>query len=127
MLLASMVLPLLYYLAGIYTEKAKSNWGCEVSHKIGSWSQFSGEGQAQAPGHKTTKGMSAMEDFRCQCKKIICQIEGDTIIIKCRHCKRYIHVNTKGITNIEFRLTADRSETGPAVVNLSRQEHLNQA
>lgn len=48
-----------------------------------------------------------MENFRCQCKKIVCQIEGDTVIIKCRHCKRYIHIHTKGLVQIEYRLTPD--------------------
>lgn len=48
-----------------------------------------------------------MENFRCQCKKIVCQIEGDTIIIKCRHCKRYIHIRTKGLMHIEYRLTPE--------------------
>lgn len=41
--------------------------------------------------------MGAMEDLRCKCGKIICQIEGSSIIIKCRHCKRLIIIETKGI------------------------------
>jgi hypothetical protein len=45
-----------------------------------------------------------MNQFRCQCKKIICQIEGDVIIIKCRHCKRYLHIVTEGIKEIQFKL-----------------------
>ncbi|HHX50880.1 MAG TPA: hypothetical protein GX711_05545 [Clostridia bacterium] len=45
-----------------------------------------------------------MQDFRCTCKKIIFQIEDDRIIIKCRHCKRYIHIRTKGLIDVEFRL-----------------------
>lgn len=45
-----------------------------------------------------------MHDFRCACKKIVFQIEGDTIIIKCRHCKRYIHIHTKGLIDIEYSL-----------------------
>ncbi len=44
-----------------------------------------------------------MQNFRCQCKKITFQLEGDTIIIKCRHCKRYIYITTSGIENIEFK------------------------
>jgi sensor histidine kinase YesM len=48
-----------------------------------------------------------MEFFRCQCKKIICQIDTDTVIIKCRHCKRYIHIKTKGIEEIKYSLTSD--------------------
>ncbi|MHB1419127.1 MAG: hypothetical protein ACYCX4_05985 [Bacillota bacterium] len=45
-----------------------------------------------------------MMDFRCTCHKIVCQIEGDSIIIMCRHCKRYIHIHTKGILDIEYKL-----------------------
>ncbi|HHY59326.1 MAG TPA: hypothetical protein GX504_01805 [Clostridia bacterium] len=45
-----------------------------------------------------------MKDFRCQCKKIVFQIEGDTIIIKCRHCKRYIHIRTKGLIDVQYKL-----------------------
>jgi len=56
-----------------------------------------------------------MENFRCQCKKIVCQIEGDMVIIKCRHCKRYIHIKTKGIIDIQFRLSATFSSSVPAV------------
>lgn len=57
-----------------------------------------------------------MENFRCQCKKIVCQIEGDTIVIKCRHCKRYIHIHTKGIVNIEYKLTPEGEEEDQVVV-----------
>ncbi|NLC76449.1 MAG: hypothetical protein GX750_02380 [Clostridia bacterium] len=59
-----------------------------------------------------------MDNFRCQCKKIVCQIEKDTVIIKCRHCKRYIHINTKGIINIEYKLTPGTDEEGLTVVKL---------
>ncbi|MBS4024187.1 MAG: hypothetical protein KGZ96_00770 [Clostridia bacterium] len=55
-----------------------------------------------------------MSQFRCQCKKIVCQIKGDVVIIKCRHCKRYIHIVTAGIKDIQFKLSdetdADNSE-----------------
>lgn len=40
-----------------------------------------------------------MEDLRCKCGKIVCQIKGNLVIIKCRHCKRLVIVNTKGIIN----------------------------
>lgn len=59
-----------------------------------------------------------MENFRCQCKKIVCQIEGNTVIIKCRHCKRFIHIKTKGIIDIQYRLTAGTDEENVAVVKL---------
>lgn len=45
-----------------------------------------------------------MLDFRCGCKKIVFQVDGDAILIKCRHCKRYIQINTKGISNFEYKL-----------------------
>lgn len=57
--------------------------------------------------------------FRCQCKKIVCQIEQDTIIIKCRHCKRYIHINTNGIDNIEFKLTDDVNSDESQVIKFT--------
>ena len=31
-----------------------------------------------------------MNDLRCQCGKIVCQSEENLVIIKCRHCKRYM-------------------------------------
>jgi len=40
-----------------------------------------------------------MEDLLCCCDKLICQIEGDDIIIKCRYCKRMILIRTKGIVD----------------------------
>lgn len=44
-----------------------------------------------------------MENLKCQCGKIICQVEGDTLIIKCRHCKRYIKISTKEIVKVEYK------------------------
>ncbi|GAW91443.1 hypothetical protein [Calderihabitans maritimus] len=38
-----------------------------------------------------------MEDLRCLCGKIVSQFEGNCIVIKCRHCKRYLVIKTKGI------------------------------
>ncbi|AVX21365.1 MAG: hypothetical protein ACOY3H_01905 [Bacillota bacterium] len=31
-----------------------------------------------------------MEDIRCSCGKLICQYQDNMIIIKCRHCKRFL-------------------------------------
>lgn len=42
-----------------------------------------------------------MEEVRCSCRKIVAQKDGDTVIIKCRHCKRVILIRTKGITSVE--------------------------
>lgn len=50
-----------------------------------------------------------MDDFRCQCKKIVFQVDGDNIIIKCRHCKRYIHIYTNGLIGIEYSLGSQRT------------------
>ncbi len=44
-----------------------------------------------------------MDNLKCPCGKIVCQIEGDTIIIKCRHCKRYISIKTNGIVKVESK------------------------
>lgn len=38
-----------------------------------------------------------MENLRCECGKIVCQVQGNCIIIKCRHCKRFIVIHTNGI------------------------------
>jgi hypothetical protein len=46
-----------------------------------------------------------MNHYRCQCKKIVCKIEGEVIIIKCRHCKRYLHIVTDGIVDIQLKQT----------------------
>jgi len=35
-------------------------------------------------------------DLRCNCGKIVCQVEGSMIIIKCRHCKQYIYLYYDG-------------------------------
>lgn len=45
-----------------------------------------------------------MHTLRCPCKKIICQVTEDSIVIKCRHCKRYIWIRTKGLIGIEYHL-----------------------
>lgn len=44
-----------------------------------------------------------MKNHRCICGKIVAQQEGDIILIKCRHCKRMLHIKTKGIDSIEFK------------------------
>ncbi|KKM12524.1 hypothetical protein SY88_03055 [Clostridiales bacterium PH28_bin88] len=62
-----------------------------------------------------------MENFRCQCKKIVCQIEGDTIVIKCRHCKRYIYINTKGIVNIEYKLGPEGGNVSTNIVQIDNK------
>jgi len=49
------------------------------------------------------KRWDCMDNLKCPCGKIVCQIEGDTIIIKCRHCKRYISIKTNGIVKVESK------------------------
>lgn len=50
------------------------------------------------------KGLSNMKnDIRCTCKKLFCQIEGDTVIIKCRHCKKMIYIHTLGLLGMEYK------------------------
>ncbi|MBC7339223.1 MAG: hypothetical protein H5U04_05110 [Firmicutes bacterium] len=58
----------------------------------------------------------ALENLRCQCKKIVCQIEGDEIWIKCRHCKRMIVIRTRGIESITSRDTSPVTVLQPSVV-----------
>ncbi len=54
-----------------------------------------------------------LENLRCRCGKIVCQTAGDlrpdskvlvrdVILIKCRHCKRYIAIFTRGVTEIKY-------------------------
>ena len=31
-----------------------------------------------------------MENVRCKCGKIVCQLKGSVVLIKCRHCKRFV-------------------------------------
>lgn len=40
-----------------------------------------------------------MKNTRCRCGKIICQLEGNTVIIKCRHCKGYVVIDTFKLQN----------------------------
>lgn len=31
-----------------------------------------------------------MENVRCKCGKIVCQLKGRVVLVKCRHCKRFV-------------------------------------
>ncbi|WP_366921845.1 hypothetical protein MFMK1_002262 [Metallumcola ferriviriculae] len=42
-----------------------------------------------------------MQDIRCVCNKIICQVDEGAIVIKCRHCKRFIIIRTHGDVTVE--------------------------
>lgn len=37
-----------------------------------------------------------MGNIRCKCHKIICQVEESEVIIRCRHCKRYLVIKMSG-------------------------------
>ncbi|SDC90038.1 MULTISPECIES: hypothetical protein [unclassified Candidatus Frackibacter] len=41
--------------------------------------------------------------LRCKCGKIVCEIVEDKVIIKCRHCKRFITIFTDGILEVEYK------------------------
>lgn len=46
-----------------------------------------------------------MDNVRCSCQKIICQLEDNEIIIRCRHCKKYLVIKMPGPpVSIEERL-----------------------
>lgn len=51
-----------------------------------------------------------MEDIRCDCGKLICQVEGDAVVIKCRHCKRLIriHLDERGRAGPSLPAAEDR-------------------
>ncbi|GAW91441.1 hypothetical protein [Calderihabitans maritimus] len=44
-----------------------------------------------------------MKNLRCLCSKILCQVNEDKVIIKCRHCKRFIIIQTSGLEGIMHR------------------------
>ena len=31
-----------------------------------------------------------MDNVRCKCGKIVCQLQDQVVLIKCRHCKRFV-------------------------------------
>ncbi|MBO8167602.1 MAG: hypothetical protein H0Z35_00290 [Thermoanaerobacteraceae bacterium] len=53
-----------------------------------------------------------MKDLRCVCNKIICQVDGNNIVIKCRHCKRYIIIRTKGTVKVESNIKDEKVNIG---------------
>lgn len=52
-----------------------------------------------------------MKDLRCECKKIVFQVEGNSILIKCRHCKRYLEIKTAGIVKVELERSGANVKT----------------
>lgn len=64
-----------------------------------------------------------MEYLRCKCGKVLCEVpryfaqtarlveartepaaegESDVIVIRCRHCKRSVHLVTRGLVSVGF-------------------------
>lgn len=43
-----------------------------------------------------------LEDVRCECGKIVCQSDPDYIVVKCRHCKRYMFIKKEKDKNNDF-------------------------
>ncbi len=41
---------------------------------------------------KTFEEGETMVDIRCECGKIVCQSDQEFIVVKCRHCKRFMFV-----------------------------------
>ncbi len=64
-----------------------------------------GEEAVMDNGGNRERTVSRMENTRCACGKIVCQTEEDRVIIKCRHCKRYIVIHTGGIERVEHLST----------------------
>lgn len=58
-----------------------------------------GTGPRTETHHEDVKTMPFQ---RCLCKKILCQLSDDRIIILCRFCKRYVVIHTRGIDKIEY-------------------------
>jgi len=48
-----------------------------------------------------------MNHVRCKCEKIIAQMEGRKVVVKCRHCKRFVVIDLDaaqtGGTIIQFK------------------------
>lgn len=59
-----------------------------------------------------------MHDLRCQCGKIVCQSNENMVIIKCRHCKRYMVIKM-GPRDVE----ADECVALPHFVNREQAAH----
>ena len=48
-----------------------------------------------------------MNYVRCKCQKIVAQLEGRKVVVKCRHCKRFVIIDLDAIqageTVLQFR------------------------
>ncbi|KXS38419.1 MULTISPECIES: hypothetical protein [unclassified Candidatus Frackibacter] len=43
-----------------------------------------------------------MQDVRCKCNKLVAKLEGDKVIIKCRHCKQFVVIHAKQVKMITY-------------------------
>lgn len=60
--------------------------------------------------------MGYAEDIRCTCGKLVCRHQEQKIIIKCRHCKRFI------VISLKTTLQPDKKEI--SVVSMVNTEQL---
>ncbi len=59
-----------------------------------------------------------MVDVRCQCGKILCQHDAYVVIIKCRHCKRSLHIGLRETGGKEQDAVRKYLRAKPSVVNI---------
>lgn len=50
--------------------------------------------------------MGYAKDIRCTCGKLVCQHQEQKIIIKCRHCKRFIVINLQKLQQKEVSVVS---------------------
>lgn len=56
-----------------------------------------------------------LDDVRCKCGKIVCQVQERVVLIKCRHCKRYVTLDFGRPKNHGEEDATDISEQGPKI------------
>lgn len=59
------------------------------------------QGYLFKPDREESKSDSQGNEHRCDCNRLLCVIDGDTIEIKCPKCKRITRIYTRGIDRIE--------------------------
>ncbi|AVX21355.1 hypothetical protein SAMN02745885_00607 [Carboxydocella sporoproducens DSM 16521] len=62
---------------------------CEIGHNL-LQRLWLGEAVSQRRFTAGEGSEFCMGNVNCQCGKLICQVVDNTLIIKCRHCKRFI-------------------------------------
>lgn len=61
-----------------------------------------------------------MKNVRCQCGKILCQNENESLIIMCRHCKRYYEIDLKEL-ELEKKLFVPINEKEVLIIQYKQQ------